>query len=117
AERAARGPARDPTRGGAPWAGEVTDGALGGRAQAPAGLSPRPDWQLRLSACGARRAAARAPPRAPPVTGRPPSRPPSAPTLGRPSSRRPSLEPTKITVKSAPACGLRVLRMALRATL
>jgi hypothetical protein len=35
----------------------------------------------------------------------------------RPSSLRSSLEPTKITVKSAPACGLRVLRMALRATL
>ncbi len=35
----------------------------------------------------------------------------------RPSSRRSSLEPIKITVKSAPACGLRVLRMVLRATL
>src|SRR5262249_15063780 len=37
-----------------------------GRAQAPAGYSPRPDWQLRLSTYGARRAAARALPRAPP---------------------------------------------------
>jgi hypothetical protein len=82
------------------------------------GDTAAPAWQLRLSTCGARRAAARALPQAPPVTGRPPSRPPCAPTQETaPSSRRSSLGPNKITVKSTPACGLRVLRMALRATL
>jgi hypothetical protein len=70
-----------------------------------------------LAPCGARRAAAQALPRTPPATGWPPSprrahprkngHPPGAPVLSR----------AKITVKSAPACGLRVLRMALRATL
>jgi hypothetical protein len=70
-----------------------------------------------LAPCGARRAAAHVMPRAPPVPRRPPLRPPSTPAWERPSSRRSSLEPTKITVKSASAYGLRVLRMALRATL
>jgi hypothetical protein len=56
-------------------------------------------------------------PRALPVTGWPPSRPSSASAQEWPFSRRSSLEPAKITVKSAPACGLRVLRMALRAPL
>jgi hypothetical protein len=64
---------------------------------------------------GTPQAAARASPQARPVTGRPPSRPPSAPAWERPSSRRSSLEPSKIIVKSA-SCA-RVLRMALRATL
>jgi hypothetical protein len=60
-----------------------------------------------LAPCGLRRAAARALPR------HRPSRsaavmPPSASLWRRPPSRRSSLEQTKITVKSAPACGLRV---------
>jgi hypothetical protein len=75
----------------------------GGRHARRAGASARPDTHRdrtgssALAPCGARRAA--------------------APARERPSSRRPSLEPSKITVKSAAACGLRVLRMALRATL
>jgi hypothetical protein len=70
---------------------------------------PGSRWRLR-------RAAAPCVSRALPVTGRPPSRPPNAPTRGEaPSSRRSSLEPIKITVKSA-SCAP-VLRMALRATL
>ena len=42
--------------------------------------------------------------------------PPTGDAEERPSSRLFSLHPSKIAVKSAPACGLRVLRMALRAT-
>jgi hypothetical protein len=70
-----------------------------------------------LAPCGARRAAARALPRHCPSpvgrrhaaerTARGDGHPPAAIVLSR----------AKITVKSAPACGLRVLRMALRATL
>jgi hypothetical protein len=88
-----------------------------GRAQAPAGHSPRPDWQLRLSTL---RRTAGCRPCVTPDTACPQSAavtPTERAMRGPPSSRRSSLEPTKITVKSAPACGLRVLRMALRATL
>ena len=117
AERAACRPACDPAQA-AHQAGEATDGALGG-----AGASARGDTHgdrsgsSALAPYGARRAAARALPRAPPVPGRPPSRPPSTQHAETTILPAPSLEPTKITVKSAAACGLRVLRMALRATL
>jgi hypothetical protein len=120
AERAACRPACASTRGSAALAGEEThgDGALGGAGASPQGTRSDRTGSSALAPCGARRAAAGALPRAPPVTGL------AAVTARRPrlrgeqpSSQRPSLEPTKITVKSAAACGLRVLRMALRATL
>lgn len=69
-----------------------------------------PDWQLRLSTlrrtAGCRPSAARALP----ISSWPPSRPPTAAMRRRPSSRRSSLKPTKITVKNALAYGLRVAR-------
>jgi len=108
--------ARHPVRGRAE-AGKVPDGALVGAGASAHWTLIATSWQLRLSTSGARRAAACALPQAPPVTGGPPSLLPSVPAWERPSSRHSSLEPTKITVKSAAACGLRVLRMALRATL
>src|SRR6516162_10024824 len=116
AERAVHRMARHPVRGRAE-AGKVPDGALVGAGASAHWTLIATSWQLRLSTSGARRAAACALPHAPPVTGGPPSLLPSVPAWERPSSRHSSLEPTKITVKSAAACGLRVLRMALRATL
>jgi len=91
----------------------MTDGALRREAQAPARHSPRPDWQLRLSAL--RRTAGCRPSATPaqPASGRPPPRCRARPQEP-PSSRRSRLEPGKITVKSA-RCA-RVLRMALGAT-
>jgi hypothetical protein len=83
-----------------PTAGKGT-GALGGAGASARGTLTATDWQLRLSTL---RAHGGLPPErypgTPPITGRPPSRPPSAPTWERPSSRRASLEPIKITVKS-----------------
>jgi hypothetical protein len=82
--------------------------------EAPAGFSPYRAGSLALAPGGARRL----PPERFPGTARhrlAAVTPAEHACAERPSSRRSSLEPTKITVKSAPACGLCVLRMAFRA--
>ena len=86
--------------------------------KAPAGFSLHLGWQLRLSAL--RRTAGCRPSATPgtachrlaAVTPADPR-----PRGDRPSSRRSSLEPTKITVKSAPAFSLRVACDSLRSLL
>ena len=99
--------------------------ALAGGATAKARRSGRealaalaqPGWQLRLRPCG-HTAGCRS--SAAPGTARhrlTAVTPAERTRRGRPSSRRSVLSRAKITVKSAPACGLRVLRMALGATL
>jgi len=88
----------------------------GGRKRPP-GIHHNRTGSSALAPAGAPRAAARALPRAPPVPGRPPSRPPSTQQCGNGHPPGvPVLTRAKITVKSATAYGLRVLRMALRAT-
>ena len=108
----------DLTRASAPWRTRRWRGprSAGGR-EAPAGLSPQPGWQLRLRpAAHGGLPPERYPGHRPSPAGRRHAR---RPRLAReqPSSRPSALSRAKITVKSAPACGLRVLRMTLRATL
>jgi hypothetical protein len=74
---------------------------LAGRTQVPAGISRHRAGRFRLCTCGTRRAAARALPRHGPSPAVSPSRTPTVPARERPSSRRSSLEPGKITVKGA----------------
>lgn len=99
--------ARDPARGRRP--GGRSDGRRARRAGASArGTLTSLAGRFRLCTCGTRRAAAvRYPGHCLSPADRRHARQPRPRGNGHPLGA-PSLEPTKITVKSAPACGLRV---------
>jgi len=91
-------------------------GALGGRARCARGVRGSSGWQLRLSTCGARQAAARAlPGDRPSRAGRRNDHRARIVREPRPSSWRSILEPEKITIKGG-ACGA-VTRDSLRSPL